>query len=168
MTYLIPRLLKAPGTASGSCEWHYWLSTIGILVMSFDLIILGVFQGLSWSSLMPWEASLDLSIPFWVVRSGRRAVHVRGFPVFVSSLQILVETMRQERPSRCVPTRVTWTQPAVARNMDSMLETKTGVFFIAGLGFFGLAFLSNALVPVLMYRDLPEQTVEQLVGTTAT
>ena len=42
-----------------------------------------------------------------------------------------------------------------------MLETKAGVLFIAGLGFFGLAFLSNAVVPVLMYRDLPEQTVEQ-------
>jgi hypothetical protein len=44
-----------------------------------------------------------------------------------------------------------------------MLETKTGVFLIAGLGFFGLAFLSNALVPALMYRNLPEQTVEQLL-----
>ena len=44
-----------------------------------------------------------------------------------------------------------------------MLETKTGVFFIAGLGFFALAFLSNALVPILMYRHLPEQTVEQLL-----
>src|SRR3954463_14946152 len=44
-----------------------------------------------------------------------------------------------------------------------MLESKAGVLFIAGLGFFGLAFLSNALVPALMYRDLPEQTVEQML-----
>src|SRR5262249_51120844 len=44
-----------------------------------------------------------------------------------------------------------------------MLETKNGVFFIAGLGFFALAFLSNALVPALMYRNLPEQTVEELL-----
>ena len=44
-----------------------------------------------------------------------------------------------------------------------MLESKVGVLFIAGIGFFGLAFLSNALVPALMYRDLPEQTVEQLL-----
>ena len=49
-----------------------------------------------------------------------------------------------------------------------MLESKAGVLFIAGIGFFGLAFLSNALVPALMYRDLPEQTVEQMLGTTAT
>jgi hypothetical protein len=45
-----------------------------------------------------------------------------------------------------------------------MLESKMGVLLIAGLGFFGLAFLSNALVPILMYRHLPEQTVEQLVA----
>ena len=45
-----------------------------------------------------------------------------------------------------------------------MLETKTGVFFIAGLGFFALAFLSNAVLPILMYRHLPEQSVEQLVA----
>src|SRR5262249_28212772 len=44
-----------------------------------------------------------------------------------------------------------------------MLESKAGGLFIAGIGFFGLAFLSNALVPTLMYRDLPEQSVEQLL-----
>ena len=43
-----------------------------------------------------------------------------------------------------------------------MLETRTGILLIAGLGFFGLAFLSNAVVPITMYRHLPEQSVEQL------
>lgn len=45
-----------------------------------------------------------------------------------------------------------------------MFESKTGVFFIAGVAFFGFAFLSNALVPALMYKDLPEQTAEELVN----
>lgn len=45
-----------------------------------------------------------------------------------------------------------------------MFETKSGVFFVAGLAFFAFAFLSNALVPALMYRDMPEQTVEQLIN----
>ena len=45
-----------------------------------------------------------------------------------------------------------------------MLETKTGVLLIAGLGFFAIAFLSNALLPIAMYRHLPEQTVEQLLA----
>lgn len=45
-----------------------------------------------------------------------------------------------------------------------MFESKTGIFFVAGLFFFAFAFLSNALVPVLMYRDLPEKPVEALIN----
>ncbi|MCC7476418.1 MAG: cbb3-type cytochrome c oxidase subunit II [Pirellulales bacterium] len=44
-----------------------------------------------------------------------------------------------------------------------MFENKSGILLIAGLGFFLFSFVSNALVPILMYRHLPEQTVEQLV-----
>ena len=45
-----------------------------------------------------------------------------------------------------------------------MFESKSGILFIAGLAFFVLAFVSNALVPALMYRDMPEQTVEELIN----
>lgn len=45
-----------------------------------------------------------------------------------------------------------------------MFESKSGVFFVAGLMFFGFAFLSNAIVPYLMYRDIEEQSVEELVN----
>lgn len=46
-----------------------------------------------------------------------------------------------------------------------MFESKSGVLLIGGLGFFAFAFLSNALVPVLMYRDLPEQSSFQVVNS---
>ena len=45
-----------------------------------------------------------------------------------------------------------------------MFENKSGVLLIGGLGFFLFAFLSNAIVPILMYRGLPEQTVEEVVN----
>jgi hypothetical protein len=45
-----------------------------------------------------------------------------------------------------------------------MFESKSGIFLVAGIGFFALAFVSNALVPAMMYRHLPEQTAEQLVN----
>ncbi len=45
-----------------------------------------------------------------------------------------------------------------------MFESKSGVLVVAGLGFFALAFLSNALVPVLMFRDLPEKQGVELVN----
>src|SRR5258708_16902705 len=45
-----------------------------------------------------------------------------------------------------------------------MFESKAGVLLVGGLGFFAFAFLSNAVVPILMYRDLPEQTAEEVVN----
>jgi hypothetical protein len=45
-----------------------------------------------------------------------------------------------------------------------MFEKKSGILLIAGFVFFGISFVSNALVPALMYRDLPEKTAEQLVN----
>ncbi|MFO0903087.1 MAG: cbb3-type cytochrome c oxidase subunit II [Pirellulales bacterium] len=44
-----------------------------------------------------------------------------------------------------------------------MFESKSGIVFIAGILFFALAFLGNGLVPMLMYKDLKEETVEELV-----
>ena len=44
-----------------------------------------------------------------------------------------------------------------------MFESKSGILMIGGLGFFLFAFLSNALVPWLLYSDLGEKSVEQLV-----
>lgn len=45
-----------------------------------------------------------------------------------------------------------------------MFESKSGILLVAGVGFFGLAFLSNAVVPAMMYRHLPEKKVEELVN----
>jgi hypothetical protein len=45
-----------------------------------------------------------------------------------------------------------------------MFESKSGVLLVAGLGFFLLAFLSNGLVPWLMYAHLKDQTVEELIA----
>ncbi len=45
-----------------------------------------------------------------------------------------------------------------------MFESKSGVLLIAGLGFFAIAFASNIVMPIMMYKDLPEQTVEESVN----
>lgn len=68
MTYLFPRLLKHEWYSRKLCEWHYWLSAVGLLVMATDLTLVGVFQGYWWASLQPWEVSTEGSYPFWVVR----------------------------------------------------------------------------------------------------
>jgi cbb3-type cytochrome oxidase subunit 1 len=83
MTYLIPRLLKTAWYSPRLLEWHYWLSAVGIVLMSLDLIVLGVFQGLSWAALMPWDASIDISIPFWAVRLVAGVIMFAGLLVFL-------------------------------------------------------------------------------------
>lgn len=45
-----------------------------------------------------------------------------------------------------------------------MFERKSGIVLIAGLGFFALAFLSNGLLPILMYRHMPEKSVKELIN----
>lgn len=45
-----------------------------------------------------------------------------------------------------------------------MFERKSGILLIAGVGFFAFAFLSNAVVPMLMYRHMPEKRVDQLIN----
>jgi cytochrome c oxidase cbb3-type subunit 1 len=68
MTYLIPRLLHRPWYSRALCEWHFWLSASGIVVMFLDLTLAGIFQGYYWASLQPWDVSTDGSQPFWIVR----------------------------------------------------------------------------------------------------
>ena len=123
--------------------------------MSFDLIVLGLFQGLSWSSLLPWDASLDVSFPFWAVRLVAGLSMFLGLLVFAFNIAMTVAAARVAR-------RQLASCPAKGED-PIMLETKTGVFFIAGLGFFAVAFLSNAVLPIMMYRHLPEQSVEQML-----
>ena len=43
-----------------------------------------------------------------------------------------------------------------------MFESKAGVLLIGGIGFFVFAFISNAVVPIMMYQDLPEQRLADL------
>src|SRR3972149_3393440 len=52
----------------------------------------------------------------------------------------------------------------IGRPATAMFENKSGILLIGGLGFFLFAFLSNAIVPILMYRHLPEKTVEEVVN----
>jgi cytochrome c oxidase cbb3-type subunit 1 len=83
MTYLFPRLWGVDWHSRTLCEWHYWLSGVGILVMAADLTLAGVFQGFWWGSLLPWETSIDGSIPFWIVRVFAGLAMFAGQIVFV-------------------------------------------------------------------------------------
>lgn len=86
MTYLFPRLLGRDWYSRKLSEWHYWLSAGGIFVMSCDLILGGLFQGYSWAALHPWDVSVEISYPFWVVRIPAGIAMFAGQVVFAWNL----------------------------------------------------------------------------------
>ena len=86
MTYLFPRLLGRQWYSRKLCEWHYWLSAVGVFVMFLDLGLVGVLQGYFWSSLQPWEASTTGSYPFWVVRVFAGLAMFSGLICFIFNL----------------------------------------------------------------------------------
>ncbi len=86
MTYLIPRLLRRPWYSTALCEWHFWLSSVGVLVMFLDLTMAGIFQGHYWASMQPWEVSLTGSQPFWMTRVVAGLMMLGGFLCLVVNI----------------------------------------------------------------------------------
>lgn len=86
MTYLFPRLLKQSWYSRALCEWHFWLSLSGIVVMFIDLTLAGIFQGYYWASLQPWEVAVDGSQPFWITRLFAGLMIIGGQLAFVFNL----------------------------------------------------------------------------------
>jgi cytochrome c oxidase cbb3-type subunit I len=86
MTYLIPRILHKPWYSRRLCEWHYWLSAAGIVVMFTDLTLAGIFQGFYWGSLQEWDVSVAGSHNFWVVRLFAGLAMFSGLLVFLYNI----------------------------------------------------------------------------------
>jgi cytochrome c oxidase cbb3-type subunit 1 len=106
MTYLFPRLLNQPWASRKLCEWHFWLSAVGVAAMAADLTLLGLFQGWSWAALEPWDASTEISHPYWVLRA------VAGLAMFAGLLAFLLNIRLTYRAAK-----------AHSRSDAEMLET---------------------------------------------
>ena len=66
--YLLPKLFKTHIFSETLAEWHFWLSTIGILLMDIDLMCAGLVQGSLWIGLTPFIESVIASKPYWWIR----------------------------------------------------------------------------------------------------
>lgn len=106
MTYLFPRIWHTDWYSRELCEWHYWLSAVGLLVMAVDLTLAGVFQGFYWASLQPWEDSVEGSMPFWILRIVAGLAMMAGQGCFFWNLY---QTWRVSRGT--LPARVATTVP---------------------------------------------------------
>lgn len=99
MTYLFPRLWNKPWYSQKLCEWHFWLSAVGLFSMFLDLTLAGVFQGYFWASLQPWEASTDGSLPFWIVRVFAGLAMFGGLLCFLYNIYMTLRTVPETAPS---------------------------------------------------------------------
>jgi cytochrome c oxidase cbb3-type subunit 1 len=97
MTYLFPRVLGVAWHSRRLCEWHFWLSGMGIFVMASDLIMAGVFQGFWWGALLPWEVSIEGSMPFWIIRV------FAGLAMFIGQIVFAANIFLTWKDSRALP-----------------------------------------------------------------
>ncbi|MBS1904715.1 MAG: cbb3-type cytochrome c oxidase subunit I [Bacteroidetes bacterium] len=86
VTHLWPRVTGREWYSLRLNTWHYWLSTIGLVIMFGDLTIAGLVQGFSWRSLQIWEQSLIASFPFWLVRTFAGVLIVLGQMIWAYNL----------------------------------------------------------------------------------
>ena len=98
MTYLFPRLYGREWYSRSLCEWHYWLSSVGLFVMFLDLTLAGVFQGYFWASLQPWEVSVDGSQVFWQLRVFAGLAMFGGLLCFLYNLWMTVRGAAAAEP----------------------------------------------------------------------
>ena len=66
--YLWPKLFNTKMYSRALCEWHFWLLALGVFIMWFDLLNLGVLQGIMWKNMAPFIDTVIASKPFWWIR----------------------------------------------------------------------------------------------------
>ncbi len=67
--WLWPRIVRREWYSDSLRSWHFWLSTLGIVVMFTDLTIAGLVAGFMQRELNDWSDIVSASIPFWWVRT---------------------------------------------------------------------------------------------------
>jgi cytochrome c oxidase cbb3-type subunit 1 len=104
MYYLIPRLFGRESMFSTKLiEWHFWLSTIGVVLYIAALWIAGVAQGLMWRAANPdgtltysFAQVLNAMYPFYGIRL------VGGSLFFVGMLMMAYNVWQTTRQGRAV------------------------------------------------------------------
>lgn len=59
--------------------WHFWAWTAGIVLMFFDLMIVGIIQGILWDTLAQWSDSIIYSELGWFLRTIAGLFILAGF-----------------------------------------------------------------------------------------
>jgi cytochrome c oxidase cbb3-type subunit 1 len=93
--WLWPRLVRREWHSNALRGWHFWLSTLGIVIMFFDLMIAGLVHGFMQRELNDWMDIIDMSVPFWWVRTFAGGMFLVGL---LCALYNMWMTARSDRP----------------------------------------------------------------------
>ena len=93
--WLWPRVTKREWYSNALRGWHFWLWTIGVVVMFTDLVMAGLIHGFMQRDLNDWSDILRMSEPFWWVRTLSGAMITSGL---LCALYNMVRTARAGAP----------------------------------------------------------------------
>ncbi|MCC6202184.1 MAG: cbb3-type cytochrome c oxidase subunit I, partial [Gammaproteobacteria bacterium] len=73
--YLIPRLFGRALYSTKLVEWHFWISTVGIVLYISSMWVAGIMQGLMWRAVNPdgtltysFVQSVQAMHPYYIIR----------------------------------------------------------------------------------------------------
>jgi len=93
--WLWPRIVRRKWASDGLRKWHFWLSTIGIVIMFTDLTIAGLVHGFMQRDLNPWTDIIEMSIPFWWVRTFAGGMLIAGILCLLYNMRITAKGERE-------------------------------------------------------------------------
>ena len=103
--YLVPRLWGKPRLYSlRMVNWHFWLSTLGIVFYASSMWVAGVTQGLMWREygldgylVNSFVDTVDAIHPMYVIRAAGGALYLGGFLIMIYNVwQTLAGKQRAE------------------------------------------------------------------------
>ncbi|MDH5581860.1 MAG: cbb3-type cytochrome c oxidase subunit I, partial [Bdellovibrionales bacterium] len=94
--YLIPKLFGTKVFSKSMAEWHFWLSTLGIVIMDIDLMCAGLVQGTMWKGLSPFIETVIASKPYWWIRTFSGVAILTGEVIFLINLVMTYFSNKQK------------------------------------------------------------------------
>ncbi|MFZ9001542.1 MAG: cbb3-type cytochrome c oxidase subunit I [Bacteriovoracaceae bacterium] len=98
--YLIPKLFGTKVFSKSMAEWHFWLSTLGIVIMDIDLMAAGLVQGHMWKGLSPFIETVMASKPYWWIRTFSGVVILTGEVIFLINLVMTYFSNKEKKSQK--------------------------------------------------------------------
>ena len=110
--YLVPRLWGKPRLYSlRMVNWHFWLSTIGIVFYAAAMWVAGIMQGLMWREygsdgylVYAFSEVVSAMFPMYLIRATGGLMYLSGALIMVFNVWMTIAgKQRQEKPMTETP-----------------------------------------------------------------